>query len=183
MSTPALSAIQFMLQLKATVQNTVDVGAGLTPSVPMGIAIQSPKLTSGNSTNQANRFWQNTGRILASGTSENLNVYSLSGIDIGGGSGNDALGIPYAMTKIIAILIQNDPTSVGNMLIGGQASANAWTSWIGSNSDTCGPFPPGACWMLFNPAGFTVGSASNNLLKIAASGGQVIYNPYILGSQ
>ena len=90
-----------------------------------------------------------------------------------------------ALTEICGILIYSTLASVGTLTIGGQGTANAWTSWIGSNTQTVGPINPGGLFFLAETAepAWAVGNASNNLLRLTAAGGNVTYDMYILGRQ
>jgi hypothetical protein len=181
----SLASIQFKAALAAIINNTID-NAAAGSSVSLGISQGPPvALTNGTGANQANRFWQSTGRTLTGGTNEDLNLYSFAGLDIGAGAGNGPLGGALAQTEIVGLLIVNESGSVGNLNIGGQGTANAWTSWISSNAATVGPFKPGSCFEMFVPLqpALVVGAANNNLLRIAAAGGNVLYDIYILGRQ
>jgi hypothetical protein len=181
MSTPSLPTITHARTLKCTVQNLVD--GALASSVDAGVQRSIPKITNGNAASQANRFWQRTQHALTSGSHEDINLFSFAGIDVGAGAGNDGLGVAMALAKVVAVLIVNDPASIGNLVIGGEGTANTWTSWISSNAATVGPYTPGADFSLFVPAGLAVGSANNQLLRIAAAGGNVVYDMYVLGNQ
>lgn len=180
MSTPSLINIQRKKTLKATLQNIIDNGQG-TPQLPLGTSF-ADTILNGNAAGQANRFWQSSLRILT--TNETINVYNFSGLDIGAGAGNDGQGIALALTAIVDFLVVSDPTSVGNLIVGGLASANQWPNNLFANTDyLCPPIPPGGDFEFNAPNGQAVGSANNNQVKFTASGGNVIYSLYILGKQ
>src|SRR5579872_1497365 len=97
----SLASIQFKAQLAAILSNQIDGGVAGS-SVNLGVAFApAVSLGNGNGNNQANRFWQSTARILASGGSETINLYSFAGIDIGAGAGNGPLGGAMALTEIV----------------------------------------------------------------------------------
>jgi hypothetical protein len=179
-----LSQITVSAALRATLTNDIDGGTN-NVSWAGGVTQSLGSFINGTAANQANRIWQDQGRPITSGANEDLNVYSYAGIDIGGGAGNDALGQAMALIEIVALLIYNQTGSAGNLLIGGQGTANAWTSWISSNAATLGPVKPGGLFQLGMPGqpAMAVGNANNNLLRVAASGGNVTYNIFILGRQ
>lgn len=181
-----LSQIVAGMTLKATVQNFVDNAANPNAQVALGVAFaQSPPLGSGVAALQADRMWQSTGRVLVSAANETINLYSFAGIDIGAGAGNGPLGGAMAQIAIVAVLVINRATSIGNMVVGGQGTANAWLGGcLNANTSTL-TFHPGGGAMLFDPSAtaFTVGAASNNLLQVAASGGNITYDIYVLGRQ
>ena len=178
----SLSTIGVGATLKATQNNTID-GAGQTASVQLGAAI-SDAITSGTSANTANRFWQDENRALASGASENIDVYDLAAIDIGGGAGRDALGQLQTLAEIVAIMIKVEDASAGSLIIGGEGSTAAWNSLFNaSDTSVLGPIKPGGFVLIHSPGdpAFAVADTSNHLLKLAASGGDVTYSIYLMG--
>ena len=183
----SLASIQFKAALQATVKNQVD-NTNIS-SIDLGIAQGPPtSLQTGTGANQANRFWQSTARILTAGTHEDINLYSFAGIDIGAGAGNGPLGGAMALIEIVGILVVNETVaqgSIGTLTIGGVGAASGWTSVFGTNTDTIKGFSPGSCWEIFNPVqpAWVVGSANNNLLRIAAVTSNVLYDIYVLGRQ
>src|SRR5262249_22544412 len=184
MATLSLASIQFQTTFKAIVKSQID---GLVDaSVQLGVQ-KSPAttLTSGTGANQANRFVQDTGRSLTSGTNETINLYSYGSIDMGAGAGNGPLGTALAITTLVGLLIAVQPSSAGTLTLGGEGTANAWTAMFGTNAHTIGSFAAGSWFEIFNPTttAWVVGSANNNLLKIAAVGGNVLYDIYVIGRQ
>lgn len=169
-------------KILATLANAIDgVVSGATSS--QGFTWSSPSFSSGTGANQADRVWTDTARLLSSGTSENLDLYDLAAFDIGGGAGKDALGQAMTNAELVALLIANKTTSVGNLLIGGEGSGASFQSIFhvsGTASDTAGfgPLKPGGCFFICCPPdpAWTITDAANHLLKIAASGGDVSYD-------
>ena len=175
--------------LTATIKASVDgnytntlTDSGGTVAVNLAKAV-SLAFTEGTTTGKADKIWSSTARTLTGSTSENIDLYDFGGIDIGTGSGEDALGNPLTLADIVAVIIENNPTSTGNLTIGGEGSAAAWNS-IFNASDTAevGPLPPGGVFLIAaraDPA-FAVADTSNHLLKIASSA-NLTYDIYIVG--
>lgn len=178
----SLASIGLSCKLRAVLQNTVD-GAAQTAQVQLGNEV-SDTIGSGTGADQANRMWQDTNRLLSSAASENIDLYDLGAIDIGGGAGKDALGQAQLLAEVVGILIVNESASAGSLLIGGEGSAAAWNSILNA-SDTAviGPIKPGGMFFISSPGdpAFAVADAANHLLKLEASGGDVTYSIYVLG--
>ena len=182
--TRALAYFDIRAQLACTLTNTIDGGAR-TAQVVQGFTANPPTaFTSGTTASKADIVWSDTDRAILSGANDDLDLYDLGSIDIGGGAGKDALGNAIAIAEIVAILIRNDSTSTGSLIIGGEGSGAAWNSpFNASDTATMGPIAPGGWFYLFNPAdpAWTVADATNHLLRINASGGNVTYDIAFLG--
>jgi len=139
--------------------------------------------TDGTTTDKADKIWSSTARTLTGATSENIDVYDFGTIDIGTGAGEDALGNPVTLADIVAVLIENNSTSTGNLSIGGEGSIAAWNSpFDASDTASLGPIPPGGWFMLCsgNDPAFPVADTSNHLLKITSTA-NLTYDIYIIG--
>lgn len=139
--------------------------------------------TDGTTTGKADKMWSSKARSLSGASSESIDVYDLGTIDIGTGSGKDALGNSITFAEIVAVLIENNSSSTGNMTIGGEGSAAAWQTPFGaSDGASVGPIPPGGFFMFGSTAdpAFAVTDSSDHLLKIASSA-TLTYDIYIIG--
>lgn len=140
-------------------------------------------ITDGTTTGKADKIWNSTARSLSGANSESIDVYDFGAIDIGTGVGEDALGNPLTLADIVALIIENNSSSTGNLTIGGEGSAAAWNS-IFNTSDTAeiGPLPPGGFFIIGsgNDPAFAVADSSNHLLKLTSSA-TLTYDIVIIG--
>ena len=167
--------------ISGTFTNTL-TNSGGTPSVLLEMLL-SLSTADGTTTGKADKIWPSTARSLSGATSENIDVYDFGTIDIGTGAGEGPLGNPLTLAEIVAIIVENNSTSTGNLTIGGEGSAAAWNSILNA-SDTAelGPLPPGGFFIIgagADPA-FAVADTSNHLLKMASSA-TLTYDILIIG--
>lgn len=170
-----LDAIRVQANLTATVSNSLD-GGNATASAGQGFSV-SNTFANGTAANQADKIWSDNGRTITSGSSENLDLYDLAAFDIGAGAGKDALGQAWTAAEVVGLLIENDSTSAGNLVVGGEGSGAAWNSLFnGSDTAKIEIFPGGFFMVTCPPAtAYAVADSTNHLLKLAASGGNVTY--------
>lgn len=179
----SLSTISARAILQATVINTSD-GAVLTASAAHGAQQAVTFSASGTGAGQADRFWQSTGRTLASGGAEDIDVYDLGSLDISGaGAGRDALGQAWTVAEIAGMLVFNRAASAGKLLIGGKGTSAAWSDWLNANDDAELTLPPSGIFLIAatNDPAWAVADTTNHLLTMTASGGAVTYDLYLLG--
>lgn len=178
-----LSSLRVAVQMAGVINLSVDGGLVL-PAASVGIQLApAVALANGSGANQAQHWWQSTARALASGANETLGLYNFSGLNIGAGSGDDPLGQPMTLAAIVGILVHNDASSAGSLLVGGDGTSACWTSLLnGSNTAVIGPLHADAWFAAFDPSAlaFPVANTTNMNLKIAATGGAVTYDIYIL---
>ena len=122
--------------------------------------------------------WESESRTLSDGSNEDLNLFDLSGLNLGAGSGLDPLGQSVAMTELALLYINNRSAAV--LTIGGAAS-NELTAIFGAAGDKIKI----AAWgqlLLIAPknAGFAV-TTTTDALRIAASGAAATYDIVVLG--
>jgi hypothetical protein len=139
-------------------------------------------LATGTEVDQADRLWFSKGRVLATGTSEDIDVYDLASVDIGAGSGSDALGQSFALTELVALVVHNKAAS-GNLKVGGKGTTAAFSSLFDSDDDAKIIVKAGGFAILYAPAdpAYEVADTSNHVLKVQASGGEVTYDILIIG--
>lgn len=173
MGTISLDAIRVSAQLEATLKNLVNSSPALSASIAQGGSITPvTALTNGTTANKADRIWHDPARTLTGATSETIDLFDLASVDIGAGAGKDALGQSGGFAEIVAILVENDATSTGNLTLGGDGTTACWNSWANGDDDAViGPIKPGGFAFLFQPSdpAFAVADTSNHLLKIASS--------------
>lgn len=138
--------------------------------------------TTGTGANQFDRPWFAEGRTINSGNSEDLDLYDLASFDIGAGAGVDALGQAMTNAELVALAIWNRASSVGTLFIGAKNTTAAFQSLFHVNGmldDTAGTLiAPGGMVAWVNPQNpaYVITDATNHLLKLAASGGNVTYD-------
>ncbi len=165
----------------ATFSNDLTNSTG-TGNIPLNFSF-SLSTTDGTASDKADKVWPSKARSLSGATSETIDVFDFGAIDIGTGAGEGPLGNAITLAEIVAVIIENNSTSTGNLTIGGDGTAAAWNS-IFNASDTAelGPLPPGGFFIIgagADPA-FAVADTSNHLLKMASSA-TLTYDILIIG--
>ena len=179
----SLSTVSAQAILRATVISTSD-GAAITASGSHGAAQSITFSASGTGSGQADRFWQSTGRTLATSGTEDIDVYDLGSLDISGaGAGRDALGQLWTVAEIAGIMVYNRPTSAGDLLIGGKGTSAAFKSFLASSNTAQVTLKPSGIFLISstNDPAYAVVDSTNHLLTMTASGGAVTYDIYLLG--
>lgn len=176
----SLESISLSATLSATLKNTLADGTtAFSGSVGRQVKLT---LTSGITANKADRGWEAVSRALADAATEDIDLYDLASVDIGGGAGKDASGQAFVAAEIVGLLIHNSPDSVGSLKVGGKGTAAAWNSIFDGDDDAKLVLPPGAFVALGCPAdpAWAVADTTNHLLKMEASGGAVTYTIALL---
>lgn len=179
----ALEAIELALTVRARMKNALAdgqaiaeinaVGFGWTPATP---------LTSGTAADQADRVLFKADETISAAGTLTLNMRTGANWD-GQDADEDLLGTTLDVPEIVALLIENDASSAGELVIGGEGTANAWDSPFGGDSAAVVGIKPGGVLFLFaptNPA-YLVGAADTNLLLLSAVGGDVTFRAVALG--
>src|SRR5690349_16609600 len=96
---------EIKLSFTSTITNTLDSGAKTSATISASTLV-SGKITNGIETNEANRSWASIDRQLGDGANETLDLYQMTGLDIGAGAGNDALGQACLFENAVAIIIE-----------------------------------------------------------------------------
>lgn len=169
-----LSNIVLSAALRAKLTDSIE---GVAPVVDAGQGI-ALSLADGTSADQADQLFQDEGIAISSGNNVDLDLYDLANF----GLQTDPLRNSITFAEIVGILITNDSDSAGDLIVGGNGTAAAWTDWLQTNSDTL-RIAPGGFECAGNPANpaFAITDSSNHLLRLAASGGDVTGNVYLLG--
>lgn len=171
-----LESIELALTIRARMKNALaddhvlaeidDVGFAWSPATP---------LTSGTGANQADRILYKADEVILSGNTLDFNMRDGTTWD-GQGTNLDLLGTLLALPEIVALFVENLAASAGTLVIGGEGTAEAWLGFLGANTHTIA-LKPGGAFFIFcppNPA-MVVGGATNDMLRFAASGGNVTF--------
>jgi hypothetical protein len=131
------------------------------------------RLLDGNGDNQAEAVWHAEIQTLADAASTTLDLTALTRIVLG-----DLHTVTFLTVK--ALLIVNQGTSGGRLLVGG-AATDEWSEPFGADGDQIA-VPLDSPLLLANrQAGWNVDQANRNL-KLAASGGEVTYSIAVVGT-
>ena len=134
--------------------------------------VTEDSLATGTAVEQANALWYDT-RTLAA-TAENL--------DLAGGV-TDAFGDALTFTKIKKLLIRNNNTTSGQVLIVGPATASGITTIWGTVTTSGETIGANGVMMKANPtAGFAITSATADLLRLDAGTCTVVYDIVVIGT-
>lgn len=162
--------------LKSTVN--VELGwawrdrAGLFQVTDSNRLLWARSLADGTGIEQANAVWHAQDQALAAGQSRTLHLTALVQNLFG-----DTITIP--LSKVKAILIVNKAAGSGALVVGG-AGSQEWAAPFGMLGDTLKVMPGSPVVLANLRDGWGVDAASE-ALKLAASGGDVVYDIAILG--
>lgn len=167
------------LSFQANISNTLDSGAQTSASIIAQLF--TGQILDGIGSGQANRAWASVNRVLADGANETIDLYQMSNVDIGAGTGKDGLGQDCLFEEAIVIAIKNESSSVGYLQIE-PGTANPLTA-LGTQTVANGG-ALGAngvrAWIEPGDVGINLSAGAKNV-KFSASGGAVTYSIYVLG--
>lgn len=130
-------------------------------------------ITSGTESSQMDQIWHDQ-RTLAASTAEDLDL---------AGSLVDAFGTTLTFVDIRFIMVKASSANTNDVRVGG-TGANAFFSFLGSNTDYI-KVKPGGALFLYTPTdpGYAVTAGTADLLQIEndSSGSTVTYDIYIGG--
>ena len=115
-----LTSPRVVATITASLANSIDNGVTSAGATQGFSFTPATALANGTSANQCDRVWSSTARALSTSATENIDLYDLAAFDIGGGAGKDATGQAFTNVELVALLIVNKSTSVGNLLVGGE---------------------------------------------------------------
>jgi hypothetical protein len=131
------------------------------------------RLLDGNGDNQAEAVWHVENQTLLDAESTTLDLSALTRTILA-----DIHTVTFLTVK--ALLIVNQSTDAGQLLVGG-AAADEWSEPFGADGDQV-TVPPDSPLLLANrQAGWNVDEANRNL-RLAASGGDVTYSIAVVGT-
>lgn len=179
--TPSLDEIVVQFVCTATLTNSLDQTHVLAEAPAGGNLIPATALTNGKSANQADRLLQNREATLGSGSTTTYDLNSNTGGFEGALTGYDLLGNSAVLEEVVAILIRNQ--GPGNLLVGGEGSADAWHAPFNGSTTAKLLLKPGGMFMIFAPTdpAYPLGTSDNRKLKLEASGNNVTYDIFVLG--
>lgn len=179
--TPSLDQIVVQFICTSTLKNSLDDTHVLAEAPAGGDFTPATALTSGTTANQANKLLQNRDSSINSGTSVTVNLNASAGFFVGALTGTDLLGNTVTLVEVVALLIRNQ--GPGDLLIGGEGSADAWSSPFNGSTSAKVLLKAGGMFEIFAPTdpAYAVGTTDNRKLKLEASGGNVIYDIIVLG--
>lgn len=170
---------EIRLQVSAEIKNTLDDGT--VASLTIGKTVLSGQMQSGVEVNQINRAWEDLGRVIQSGNTEDLDFYDFAGIDIGAGAGNDGLGQPLTVEEIVVLII-HQTAGPGRLQIMPNVPGNGIT-WLptltvanGGALKTGGVF----CLAMKDEDAFDIEDGVSHIARFGALGGAVTYDIHIL---
>lgn len=134
-------------------------------------------LADGTGAGQAHQAWADTRNLVA--TSENIDLFNPA-------ASGDAVAQAMAFTRIVALMVRNNATTAGFvLLVGGLGTTAAWTGPFNGVNTSKLSIEPGGYILLVAPsaAAWPVTSSSlGHLLKIDAGANTVPYDILVIGS-
>ena len=171
---------EIKLSFSSTIKNVLTNND--SASATIAGTVLSGKIENGVSASQANRAWRTTGRALAGAATIDIDLFDFSGIDIGAGAGNDALGQAMALEEIVTLIIKQS-AGPGRLEIAPTAHAQA-AAWVPSLTvANGGALKDGGVFMMHqeDTDAFDVQDGVSHILRLGANGGDVEYDVYVLG--
>jgi hypothetical protein len=184
MANRSLTSAAANLTFQATVQNLM--ADGIVAAAAAFDGSQKQKFANGDGNDQASRMWSRQKVTLAGSASVTYNLLNMTGVDIGAGAGNDALGQAWTIEDIAAILIKNENVEGAAGLLEIQATSGLPSNpWQGLGAHTVandGALAGGGWLCKVQPTNDSEPiTATNCNLRLDASGGAVVYSIYIIG--
>ena len=168
------------LTFSATIKNTLDDGQ--VAQVLLSDTVISGNLASGVDANQANRAWARKSHTLASGNTEDIDLYDFADIDIGAGLGNDGLGLPMALEEVVTFCIKQ--TSGAGRLELMPTNPSNYATWVPQLTVALGSaLKAGGLLLLHQPDedAFDIEDGSSHMMRVGANGGDIVYDLYLVG--
>jgi hypothetical protein len=185
MADRSLSGIRIEAKVSAIVVNTLDSGKEARTTVGAGLV---DRMASGLVTGAANRAWESVRRELANAAAETLDLYDLTGLDIGAGVTDDGLGQDLIFEEITTILIHNEEfESDGTTALAGvlEIEGSVGNGWEGIGDHTVannGGITPGGWLMKHSPGDDAFDMAAGDAgVRFTANGAALEYSVYIVG--
>lgn len=172
----ALSDIICSAQLSAKLSHTIQ---GELVAVTANEGLTQLSLTSGTTADKADQFYMEINRALTSASNDDLDLFDFAVFD----NATDLLGNAVSMAEVVGLYVKNQPSSIGNLVLGGETSAAAWNSLFSGSDTSTLTLHPGGFILVAAPddPAYAVADASNHLLRINASGGNITYDIGVMG--
>lgn len=134
-------------------------------------------LENGTDEGQASRMYGFPNYALTSGLSVKVDLYDLGSLDVGAGPGRDPAGQAQTNAELVTLVIRNQSTSVGTLIVGGEGSAAEWLSLFVAAGDKLKLLPGATLALKCTEAlAYAIADATNHLLQLQASGGDVTFD-------
>ena len=168
----------FRLKVESKVSHLADDGN--LSSVTLGEWIVRTRLEDGTGDSQVSRALEYSA-TLTDGSTDDINVRTMAGVDVGAGAGNDALGQTWSITEIVALAIEHS-AGTGQLEIMATDPSNK-LAWVPTLSVANGSaLKLNGLLVMYQPdaSAFVVSDDTWETLRLTANGGSVTYNIYML---
>lgn len=180
MGTRSITATEVAVTVKSTIRNTL--GDNQVAQCQHGQIFLSGALSDGVSEGEVNRAWEDRARTIASGATEDIDLYDMGSLDIGAGAGADGLGQPVVFEEIVTLCIKH-VSGAGSLEIMPTNPA-AYATWMPVMTVALGnALKAGGLLLLHQPAtdAFNNADTASHVIRLKANGGDVVYDIMILG--
>ena len=170
-------------ELGGTITLALDASSTGTSSNTISHSI-SRSFTTGTTAAKADRIWHDKGRTLIQSGTEDLDLYDLAAFDTGAGAGLDALGQDWVCVDVVGLLIHNNASSAGNLVVGNKNGVTAWNSLFNASDTGAIVLGPDAFFLYYNPANpaAVVADSTNHILTFTENGtGAVTFDVTVVG--
>lgn len=182
MGTRSTTGHSFILNIAATISNALDDSA--SAAATLNGSYVGNTLSNGVEANQISRAWVNKSLEISASSSVDLDVADVSALDIGAGSGVDALGQDVVMEEIVLLVIKNKSTSAGYLEINSTLPSSQWgvIPQYAARNAVGGALKPGGVRIWFEPDAQALDTAGSGAeVRLTATGGDVTAEIYIFG--
>jgi hypothetical protein len=180
MGTRSITATEVSVTVKSTIRNTLSDNQ--TAQLQHGQLFLSGAISDGVSAGEVNRAWEDRARTLASGATEDIDLYDLGAIDIGAGAGCDGLGQAIILEEIVTLVIKH-VSGTGKLEIM-PTNPTAYATWVPKMTVALGnALKAGGLLLMHQPdtAAFDISDTVSHVIRLGANGGDLVYDIMILG--
>lgn len=166
--------------LQSSMRNTLN--SGQATSAVVGGDLVNASLQSGAVASKANRAYERTGWTIASGNTNDFDLYDAGSVDVGAGAGMDSLGQAVLFEEVVALVIMQT-AGAGRLEIMPSNPSN-YATWVPSMTvANGGALASGGMLLLYKPDedAFDVADASSHMIRLGANGGEVTVRMLIVG--
>lgn len=167
------------IQLESTIKNILD--AGHTPEHKVGGPLIADNLKNGAEVDQSNRAIRRTWTI-SSGNSEDIDVFDFGSVDIGAGTGNDALGQSWDAEELVLFyLMQTAGDGRCEVNVSSPSNPLPWMPTLTVANGAA--LRNNAGFLFYSRASdaFPVTDASAHTVRLTANGGDVTVDLILFG--
>jgi hypothetical protein len=168
------------MEATSTIKNILDDGT-IVPAIIAETFINIT-LRTGILASQATRAWQRKSQTLATGETEDIDLYDFDTTDIGAGLGRDGLGQLVTTKQIVALILKHVSGSGSLELM--PTNPSGYATWVPTLTVAAGSaLKTGGVMMLGTTkvsSPWTIADGSSHVLRLKANGGSVVYSLYVL---